>query len=847
MPIIYGAPTPKNSNHDLTAVQRHKRQILPSDAGIDLFETNDYASQPETEVIFEGLLGCKYDINVCNQNEACFDDDLFGQCWNGEGSERSAFALKTGVDGLTDDKIIATEYTLDFLNRYQLTWRDYMTQCILSHILSTSHQVNPLRLETFYEDCLEKDQYLDELADYQEEEKLVRRGIEYYSLYRNPHHRYSNIPLLQSDSVFINFERPNQLEIMPVPTKFIEQIENDQEEEARVQAEQALGLISASRPDAYYIDSDEIEIEPVPTNVIPAESIMNEPVKVAVHTNEGHPGLLETLQINNNKQLLPVVTEQEMSSRQNETGNEIKSNKEGPRYFAVETARGYIIINRDFKDQFEGAYLLSYLAQINSWPAAIFTELNTDHRLLTFHVLDNAYRINASNVATSALDNQKQIENQLGIQITDSGIGNPRRGSQLSVENAYSSRLTIITLVICALVLFTMAAFALLYFVKRNDRIRNKLAEITHIKGLSTNYYQDLCRQRMQTQPSGNKSPDIHKTQQTPPSSAGPTAISASGHAKHSSEDSSTRSSTSSWSEEPVAPVNMDIMTGHLILSYMEDHLRDRHRLEAEWQALCTDEVNEERASSSVAISEANANKNRYIDCIPYDHARIRLVNNADGDYINASTITDSDPKCKYIATQGPMPNTTNAFWQMVWEQGSCVIVALTRPIENGITMCHHYWPVEGSARFNDFEVNLVSEHIWSDDYLVRSFYLKNVQTMETRTVTQFHFLTWGESNNPPSAKALLDFRRKVNKCFRGRSSPIIVHCNDGIGRTGTYILLDIVLNRICKGAREINIAATLEHIRDQRAKMVKTKEQFEFVFVAVAEEVTYLLKALPQ
>ena len=102
--------------------------------------------------------------------------------------------------------------------------------------------------------------------------------------------------------------------------------------------------------------------------------------------------------------------------------------------------------------------------------------------------------------------------------------------------------------------------------------------------------------------------------------------------------------------------------------------------------------------------------------------------------------------------------------------------------VENGITMCHHYWPVEGSARFNDFEVgksfsfarkknrrskwffsskvNLVSEHIWSDDYLVRSFYLKNVQTMETRTVTQFHFLTWGELNNPPSAKALLDFRR---------------------------------------------------------------------------------------
>ncbi|CAF4367437.1 unnamed protein product, partial [Adineta steineri] len=87
----------------------------------------------------------------------------------------------------------------------------------------------------------------------------------------------------------------------------------------------------------------------------------------------------------------------------------------------------------------------------------------------------------------------------------------------------------------------------------------------------------------------------------------------------------------------------------------------------------------------------------------------------------------------------------------------------------------------------------------------------------------------------------------KVNRCFRGQSSPIIVHCNDGIGRTGTYILLDIVLNRIYKGAREINIAATLEHIRDQRPQMVKTKDQLQFVFVAVAEEVTYLIKAIRQ
>lgn len=865
--IINGAPT-RHSKHDLT-LQRHKRQIFSNDRDdtiLNIPDSNEYVLSSEPTIVFEGLLGCRYDPSVCNPAEACFDDELFGQCWDGQGSARSAFALKTGVDSLTEDKVTALDYTIGFLRRYQLNWKDFMTQCILSHILADEHRLNQESLEGFYEDCLNKDDQLDEItSEDEQQDDLERRHLGFFPpkherrpFYRDPYVTWSQSNInhafwgLPNDSPWMNEQ------YQPLPWAFRQQPSSSSMAKALAQAMATEQMIQDSNRynNDDNIDSEEMMMndERPKTKLIIEESNMNEPTKLTVNTNEGHAGLVETLQINNNKPFLPILTEEAMV-RKNQTRHPIHSNDEtiknvdGERYFAVEAARGYILINRDFKDQIEGARLLSTLAQMNSWPPAIFTELNADHRLLTFHVLDNAYQINASHVASAALNNQKNIENQLGMSVIDSGIGNPRQGVQLSVERENGSRLTILTLVICISVLFTMGAFALLYFIKRNDRFRNKLSEITHIRGLSANYYQDLCRQRMQVQPSGNKSPEVHKVHPatTTTNSASVTTSTSAVHAKHNSEGSSTRSSTSSWSEEPVAPVNMDIMTGHLILSYMEDHLRNRHRLEAEWESLCADETNEERASCSVAVSAANANKNRYIDCIPYDHTRIRLTNNADGDYINASAITDSDPKCKYIATQGPLPNTTNAFWQMVWEQGSCVIVALTRPIESGITMCHHYWPVEGSARFNDFEVNLVSEHIWSDDYLVRSFYLKNVQTMETRTVTQFHFLTWGELNNPPSAKALLDFRRKVNKCFRGRSSPIIVHCNDGVGRTGAYILLDIVLNRICKGAREINIAATLEHIRDQRAKMVKTKDQFEFVFVAVAEEVTHLLKAIPQ
>lgn len=98
-------------------------------------------------------------------------------------------------------------------------------------------------------------------------------------------------------------------------------------------------------------------------------------------------------------------------------------------------------------------------------------------------------------------------------------------------------------------------------------------------------------------------------------------------------------------------------------------------------------------------------------------------------------------------------------------------------------------------------QVHLISQHVWGADYMVRSLYLKNTETNETRTVTQFHYLAWSESSVPTSAKSLLEFRRKVNKSYRGRSTPILVHCTNGTDRTGVFCLVDIVVNRVTKGA----------------------------------------------
>lgn len=372
--------------------------------------------------------------------------------------------------------------------------------------------------------------------------------------------------------------------------------------------------------------------------------------------------------------------------------------------------------------------------------------------------------------------------------------------------------------------------------------------------------YQELCRQHYATKNSeqtenaneGINDPSVQEplitrsypvTRQSEAESKHVMAAHSIGYG-NSTRNSSV--SSTSWSEEPVT-ASLDISTGHAVLSYMEDHLNNKDRLDKEWEDICAYEA--ESITTAVSITPQNSRKNRSLAALPYDHNRIKLKpedNHLQSDYINASAIIDNDPKRPlYIAAQGPLASTIPDFWQMMWEKGCVAIVMLTPLVEEGVNQCARYWPDEGSCTYHNFEIHLVSEHIWCEDYLVRSLYLKHLPSGETRTVTQFHFLSWPNDRVPSTAKPLLELRRKVTKCYKGHNSPVLVHCSDGVGRTGTYILLDLAIDRMLKGAKEIDIAATLEHIRDQRVGMVRKKEQFEFALTAVAEEVNAILKAL--
>uniref|UniRef100_A0A672GII8 Protein tyrosine phosphatase receptor type Na n=1 Tax=Salarias fasciatus TaxID=181472 RepID=A0A672GII8_SALFA len=510
---------------------------------------------------------------------------------------------------------------------------------------------------------------------------------------------------------------------------------------------------------------------------------------------------------------------------------------------------GYIVTNQSPLTLDNGVKLLLLLANKIHLTASSLINISPVGSALIFRIRQNEHNMTAAEVAAKAVSEKDFLESETGMKIVQTGVGeftDARSLPQVARVSQGSSG-TVITLVSMAVVggvlVVAMAVACLRHYAQQ---VANSKLGLGPEGGAETHFdYQELCRQHMASKSSlcrtgagGRRGTDTSRVSSVSSQfSDGP---------QHS--PSSTHSSTPSWSEEP-AQSNMDISTGHMILTYMEDHLRNKDRLQKEWEALCSYQA--EPSSVAVAQLPENMDKNRHVESLPYDHSRVKLkteVNPSKHDYINASIIFDHDPRQPaYIATQGPLPHTVTDFWQMVWENGCTVIVMMTALVEDGEKQCERYWPDEGSSLYHIYEVNLVSEHIWCKDFLVRSFYLKNVQTQETRTVTQFHLLSWPAEGIPTSTRPLLDFRRKVNKCYRGRSCPIIVHCSDGTGRTGTYILIDMVLNRMAKGVKEIDIAAALEHIRDQRLGLVRSKDQFEFALTAVAEEVNAILKALPQ
>ncbi|KAL3868071.1 hypothetical protein ACJMK2_040908 [Sinanodonta woodiana] len=248
------------------------------------------------------------------------------------------------------------------------------------------------------------------------------------------------------------------------------------------------------------------------------------------------------------------------------------------------------------------------------------------------------------------------------------------------------------------------------------------------------------------------------------------------------------------------------------------------------------------------ALLPQNRSKNRYKNIYPYEDTRVILDiwdPSKENDYINACYINGFKTVHKYIAAQGPTKVILNDFWRMIWQTKCSTIVMLTNLMEEGKHKCEQYWPDEGSAEYGDIVVRLIQCEPFSE-FTIRTLSIgkKNRKSQggktEAHQIIQFHFTAWPDRGVPRFASSLVHFRQKICAAHTKQQAegPIVIHCSAGIGRTGTFLALDYLLDQ-AEELGYINVMKCVETIRKQRVNLVQTLGQYIFLHEALLEALT--------
>ncbi|XP_058033011.1 tyrosine-protein phosphatase non-receptor type 2 isoform X3 [Ahaetulla prasina] len=249
-----------------------------------------------------------------------------------------------------------------------------------------------------------------------------------------------------------------------------------------------------------------------------------------------------------------------------------------------------------------------------------------------------------------------------------------------------------------------------------------------------------------------------------------------------------------------------------------------------------------------VAKYAENRNRNRYRDVSPYDHSRV-ILQNSDNDYINASLVVNEEAQRRYILTQGPLPNTCCHFWLMIWQQKTKAIVMLNRIVEKDSVKCAQYWPTKQEEpmifRETGFCVRLKSEDVKSY-YTVRQLQLECIDTGESRIIFHFHYTTWPDFGVPESPASFLNFLFKVRESgsLSSEHGPAVIHCSAGIGRSGTFSLVDtcLIVMKKRNDPFHVDIKQILLDMRKYRMGLIQTPDQLRFSYMAVIEGAKYIM-----
>lgn len=238
--------------------------------------------------------------------------------------------------------------------------------------------------------------------------------------------------------------------------------------------------------------------------------------------------------------------------------------------------------------------------------------------------------------------------------------------------------------------------------------------------------------------------------------------------------------------------------------------------------------------------SSQTTRRNRFYDIVPFEYNRVVLKYGHGTDYINASYISDLEGKTTYISAQGPIGEnecvggrrdaTISDFWRMILQENVDCIVMLTQLVESMKTKCSAYWPENvGDTMVLNYGMSVNFYCIVEDENsFQREFLVFDESESSPKKVLQWHFKGWKDGAAPENKSSLLHFIRQIR--VSPHSFPILVHCSAGVGRTGVYMALDQLLNKL-ENDEEIDVFEMVKHIRGQRPSMVQNIEQYATIY----------------
>jgi receptor-type tyrosine-protein phosphatase beta len=233
-----------------------------------------------------------------------------------------------------------------------------------------------------------------------------------------------------------------------------------------------------------------------------------------------------------------------------------------------------------------------------------------------------------------------------------------------------------------------------------------------------------------------------------------------------------------------------------------------------------------------------NRLKNRFTNILPYDGTRVKLFTTTDAsqdgsDYINANYVPGNSSSREFIATQGPLSTTKNDFWKMSFDGNVKAIVMLTKCLEGNRERCERYWPTEVNTPivYGNIEVCVLSEQLLGEWNITE---IKMTRNGKSSRLFHFWYTTWPDFKVPDNTRSLINFIRIFRQHVRYGDEPIVVHCSAGVGRTGTFIAVDVIMQQI-KTCDSVDIYGLVHAMRKYRVQMVQTETQYIFLHRCVS------------